>query len=517
MFPADVLSDSETSNDDVPVRHFHIAVLGTGFSGLGMAIRLKQRGYDDFVVLERATDIGGTWRDNTYPGCACDIPSHLYSFSFAPNPDWSHQYPRQTEIRDYLRSCADRFGILPHILWNSAVIDAAWNEDELRWHITTPQQHLTADVFISGNGPLNEPSFPALPGIEHFEGTLFHSSQWQHDYDLRGKRVAVIGTGASSIQFVPQIQPVVDHLLLFQRTPAWIVPRLDYPIPASQRALFRRLPITQRLKRLRIYLRNELTALGLLYRPKLMKAGIEIAQKHLESQVPDPILRAKLTPNYAMGCKRILVSGDFYPALGQPNVDVITDHIREVRAQRIVTADVQEHAVDAMICGTGFHVTDTSFPGHVRGCGGQTLAEAWQAGPSAYLGTAVAGFPNLFILIGPNTGLGHSSMVYMIEAQVVYILDALDVMRRRDVQAVSLRPEVQATFLAEMRRRMQGTAWSSGCSSWYLDAHGHNTTLWPGFTFEFKHRTRRFDVKSYILQTRRSPVQAATTPTASVQ
>ncbi len=507
MLPADDLSGNEASNADASVRHVHIAVLGTGFAGLGMAIRLKQRGYDDFVVLERATDIGGTWRDNTYPGCACDIPSHLYSFSFALNPDWSHQYPRQTEIRDYLRHCADRFEILPHILWNNAVIDAAWNEDEMRWHITTPQQQLTADIFISGNGPLNEPSFPSLPGIERFEGTLFHSSQWQHDYDLRGKRVAVIGTGASSIQFVPQIQPIVDQLLLFQRTPAWIMPRLDYQIPASQRAMFRYLPITQRLKRLRIYLRNEMTALALLYRPKLMKAAIEISQQHLERQVPDPALRAKLTPHYAMGCKRILVSGDFYPALSRPNVEVITDHISEVRAHSIVTADGQEHAVDAIICGTGFHVTDTSFPGHVRGCAGLSLADAWQTGPSAYLGTTVAGFPNLFILIGPNTGLGHSSMVYMIEAQIAYILDALRGMERHNVQAVALRPEVQAAFRAEMQRRMQGTAWTSGCSSWYLDARGHNTTLWPGFTFEFKHRTRRFDVQSYTWHSRKSSLQ----------
>ena len=500
-----VLPEASSNGHSHPsVRHFHIAILGTGFAGLGMAIRLKQRGYEDFIVLERASDLGGTWRDNTYPGCACDIPSHLYSFSFAPNPNWSHQYPLQPEIQEYLRSCARRFGILPHIRWRTELQEACWNEEEQRWQITTTQGPLTADILICGNGPLNEPSFPSLPGIERFEGVMFHSSQWNHDYDLRGKRVAVIGTGASAIQFVPQIQPLVERLTLFQRTPAWIVPRLDHPIPGWRRTLYRYLPFTRLLERARIYALHELVALGLVYRPDVMKRGMRLAQRHLEQQVPDPVLREKLTPHYAMGCKRILVSDDFYPALCQPNVELVTERIREVRAHSIVTEDNREYEVDALICGTGFHVTDIQLPHHLRGRDGTTLGERWQASPSAYLGTTVAGFPNLFFLIGPNTGLGHNSMVYMIESQINYILDCLRAMEKRKLQAVDVLPQAQEVFNGEIQRRMQGTAWTSGCKSWYLDASGRNPTLWPGFTFEFRRRTRRFDLRHYALIPRRA-------------
>ena len=501
-----------SSHDEAPTRHVHIAILGTGFSGLGMAIRLKQQGQEDFVVLEKATDIGGTWRDNTYPGCACDIPSHLYSFSFALNPRWSRAYSPQPEIRDYLRSCAKRFGILPHIQWNSELLEASWNEDNSRWHITTSQGQLTADILILGNGPLSEPSLPSIPGIEDFEGVLFHSAQWKHDYDLTGKRVAVIGTGASAVQFVPHIQPKVEHLSLFLRTPPWILPRLDHAIPAWQRTMFRILPITQRLARTRIYWRNELLVLGFVRKPDRMEEGMKIARRYLEKQVPDPVLRAKLTPQYMMGCKRILLSDDFYPALTRPNIEVITDRIREVRAHSIVTEDGREHEIDTIICGTGFHVTDTQFAGRVYGRGGQSLADSWQTGPNAYLGTTIAGFPNLFLLIGPNTGLGHNSMVYMIESQLNYILDCLRTMERRNLQFVEVQPEIQKTFNTEMQRRMQGTVWTSGCASWYLDANGHNTTLWPGFTFEFRRRTRHFDPQHYNLLPRQASADAKKSP-----
>ncbi|GHO88486.1 flavin-containing monooxygenase [Dictyobacter formicarum] len=484
-----------TNGNAVP--HTHIAILGAGFSGLGIAIKLKKHGYDDFIIIERAKDIGGTWRDNTYPGCACDIPSLLYSFSFAPNPNWSRLYPQQKEIQSYLRRCARRFGLLPHIRWHSELVEAAWNEDEQRWHITTTQEHFTSDIFICGNGPLNEPSLPAISGIEQFEGTIFHSSQWRHDYDLTGKHVAVIGTGASAIQFVPQIQPKVAQLTVFQRTPPWIVPRLDHPIPYWQQRLFRLLPVAQRLVRARIYLRNELTALGLVYRPEVMKEGMRFAQEHLARQVPDPLLREKLTPHYMMGCKRILVSDDFYPSLGQPNVELVTEPIREIKAHSVVTADGREHEVDTIICGTGFHVTDAPFPQHVRGRHNQTLAEKWNASPTAYLGTTIADFPNLFLLIGPYTGLGHNSMIYMIESQINYILDCLRKMERYRVQSVEIQPEAQAAFDDEMQRRLQGTAWTSGCVSWYLTSSGRNTTIWPGFTFEFRYRTRRFDWQHY--------------------
>ena len=490
---------SGSSNGEAHARHVHVAILGAGFSGLGMAIRLKQHGQQDFAVIERAADIGGTWRDNTYPGCACDIPSHLYSFSFALNPRWSRMYSPQREIWNYLRHWADRFGILPYIQWNSELLDASWNEDDQHWHITTTQGQLTADILILGNGPLSEPSLPPIPGIERFEGVLFHSARWKHDYDLTGKRVAVIGTGASAIQFVPQVQPRVGHLSLFQRTPPWILPRQDHPIPAWQRALFRILPITQRFVRIKIYWQRELLVPGFVHRSNILKRGEQLALRHLAKRVPDPELRAKLTPQYAMGCKRILLSDDFYPAITRPNVEVITERIREVRANSIVTEDGREREIDTIICATGFHVTDAHLPQHVHGRGGRSLADSWHAGPSAYLGTAVAGFPNLFLLIGPNTGLGHNSMVYMTESQITYILDCLRTMKRRNLRAVEVRPAAQETFNAELQQRMQGTVWISGCSSWYLDAGGRNTTLWPGFTFEFRRRTRHFDPQRYDL------------------
>jgi cation diffusion facilitator CzcD-associated flavoprotein CzcO len=489
----------EHSNHQPPRRHLHVVILGTGFSGLGMAIRLKQHGYENFVVLEQASDIGGTWRDNTYPGCACDIPSHLYSFSFALNPNWSRAYSPQREIWDYLRRCAKDYGILPHILWNTRLLEASWNEADQCWHITTSQGKLTANILILGNGPLSEPSLPSIPGIDRFEGVKFHSAQWNHVYDFAGKKVAVIGTGASSIQFVPRIQPQVGHLSLFLRTPPWILPRHDHRIPSWQRALFRVLPFTQSFVRTRIYWRQELIVLGFVYRSNILESVMGLAHHNLEKQVKDPILRAKLTPQYTIGCKRVLLSDDFYPSLNQSNVEVITDSIREVKANSIVTVDGLEHSIDAIIFGTGFHVTDSQLPQYIFGRDGHSLADHWHTGSSAYFGTTVSGFPNLFLLIGPNTGLGHNSMVFMIESQLNYIVDCLRTMDRRNLRAVDIRPEIQEAFETEMQKRMRDTVWTSGCKSWYLDASGHNTTLWPGFTFEYRRRIRHFDPRHYTL------------------
>ncbi|HEY7348400.1 MAG TPA: NAD(P)/FAD-dependent oxidoreductase [Ktedonobacterales bacterium] len=487
------------AQEAVGARRVRVAIVGAGFSGLGLAIRLKQQGIDDFVVLERGADVGGTWRDNTYPGCACDVQSHLYSFSFAPNPHWSHHYSPQQEILEYLRGCARQFGVTPSIRWNAEVVDASWEEEARQWRITTTRGQFTAQMLALGNGPLSEPSIPSIPGLDRFEGTLFHSARWEYDHDLTGKRVAVIGTGASAIQFVPHIQPKVGHLALFQRTPPWILPRLDHPISARRQALFRALPIAQRLARSAIYWQRELLVPGFLNRSRLLQRGEALALRHLERQITDPALRAKLTPGYRMGCKRILLSDDFYPAISQENVEVVTDRIQRVQAEGIVTEDGVERAFDTIILATGFHVTDMPLARCVRGRGGQTLADAWREGPRAYLGASVAGFPNLFVLIGPNTGLGHSSMVFMIESQLSYILDCLRLMDRRGIQAIEVRADAQGAFNVELQRRMQGTVWTSGCASWYLDAGGHNSTLWPGFTWQYRRRTRRFDPASYAL------------------
>jgi cation diffusion facilitator CzcD-associated flavoprotein CzcO len=502
---------SPTSATSTDARHAYIIIVGAGFSGVGMAIHLKQQGINDFILLERGDDLGGTWRDNTYPGCACDVPSQLYSFSFALNPDWGHVFSPQREIWAYLRDCAARYGILPHIRSRHEVRAAAWDEATCRWRLTTTQGDFTGDILILGQGPLSEPATPAIPGIESFAGTLFHSAQWDHDHDLRGERVAVIGTGASAIQIVPQIQPQVGHLILFQRTPPWIVPRLDRPVPRWRRRLYRAVPLTQRLARTLIYWQREFFALGFVYRPQMMRSAERIAAHHLRRQVPDPELRAKLTPHYQMGCKRILVSDDFYPAVTQPNVTVETAAIHEVRPHSIVTAEGREYAVDTIICATGFHVTDMPIAPRVRGRAGVTLADAWREGIQAYLGTTVAGFPNMFLLIGPNTGLGHTSMILMMEAQFAYITDALRMMAMRQVSTVEVQPAVQQAYNASVQRKLQGTVWLSGCASWYLDANGRNTTLWPGFTWEFRRKTRHFDADHYNLIPQRVAREVAVT------
>lgn len=488
-----------------------IAILGAGFAGIGLAIRLRQQGIEDFVVLERAADVGGTWRDNTYPGCQCDIPSHLYSFSFAPNPDWSRLFPTQPEIWEYLRDCAARFGVMGHVRFGCEVDGARWDGDAGLWRIETARGPLTARVLALGQGGLSEPALPPIPGIDRFEGTIFHSARWDHDHDLRGERVAVIGTGASAIQFIPYIQPLVDRLTLFQRTPPWVMPHPDRPVRAWERRLFSRLPFTQKLLRAGIYAFFESRVLPFTKRPDLMKMGERIALRHMRAQIPDdPELRRRLTPRYRMGCKRVLMSNTYYRALAQPNADVVTEPIAEIRERSIVTTGGAEHDVDTIVLATGFHVTDLPMAAWVRGRDGRTMAEVFAGSPQAYLGTTVAGFPNLFLLTGPNTGLGHNSIVYMLESQFNYVLGALRAMRARGADVLEVLPEAQQRFNAEIQRRMTGTVWTTGgCASWYIDRNGRNTTLWPGWTWEYRRRTRRFDPAPYRLERLPAAVPAA--------
>jgi cation diffusion facilitator CzcD-associated flavoprotein CzcO len=478
--------------------HHRIAIIGTGFAGLGMAIRLKQAGIHDFVLLERAGDVGGTWRDNTYPGCQCDVPSHLYSFSFAPNPDWSRTFSHQEEIWDYLRDCAERFEINPHLRLNHELLEAAWDEDAGLWRLETSAGDLTADVVVSGTGALSEPAIPDLPGLESFEGAAFHSAQWDHELDLTHKRVAVIGTGASAIQFVPHIQPQVEKLHLFQRTPPWVLPHSDRPITEPERRAYRRLPLLQRLMRSTIYWARETFVLNFV-RPRIAKLPERIGRRHLRKQVPDPELRRELTPDYTFGCKRALLSNDYYPALTCPNVEVVTHGISEVRANSVVAADGTEREVDVIIFGTGFRVQDMPVVDRVRGREGLTLAERWRESMQAYLGTTVAGFPNLFMLLGPNTGLGHTSVVVMVEAQIAYVMDALRAMDRHEWRSLEVREEAQRAYNERVQEGLRGTVWNAGgCASWYLDRSGRNTTLWPSFTWRFRERTRRFDPAPYV-------------------
>jgi cation diffusion facilitator CzcD-associated flavoprotein CzcO len=479
-------------------RHVRVAIVGTGFSGLGMAIRLRQRGIEDFVVLERAEEVGGTWRDNTYPGCACDVQAHLYSFSFARNPHWKSAFGSQPEVLDYLRRCADRFGVRPHIRFRHEVLGARWDEPEQRWHVETSGGDYTAQVLVSGMGYLSEPSIPALPGLDTFEGTAFHSARWDHDHDLSGRRVAVIGTGASAIQFVPKIQPVVGHLDLYQRTPPWIGPKHDKPSAGLNGWAIRNVPGYQRFRRGFNQWGREVLAFA-MNRPVLMKqVQKNLPAKHLAESIEDPELRAKLTPDYVTGCKRLLFSDDYYPAITQPNVELVTDGIAEVRPRSIVTVDGREREIDTIIFGTGFRVTDQPIAALVRGRGGLRLADAWDEGMSAYKGTTVAGFPNLFVLLGPNTTLGHSSMTLMIEAQIAYVLDCLRKMDRRGLATVEVRPGAQAAYNEKLQAMLSRTVWNTGgCRSWYLDAQGRNTTIWPTYTWRFRRRTKRFDLRSY--------------------
>ncbi len=486
-----------------------IAIIGAGFSGLGTAIRLRAEGFDDFVVLERHADVGGTWWANTYPGCACDVPSHLYSFSFAPNPEWSHTYSAQPEIRDYLRSCAARHDLYRSIRLGTSVESAAWDEAAGRWIVATSAGTLSARVLIAGMGPLTEPSVPAIPGLDRFAGAAFHSARWDHGHDLAGERVAVIGTGASAIQFVPAIQPEVARLHVFQRTPPWIMPHTGRRIRPGERRLYRRVPALQKAVRGAVYAGREVLVLGFVKRPALMRVPERIARRHLRAQVRDPALRARVTPDYAVGCKRILPSNRWYPALGEANVELVTDPIREVREHAVVTADGTERAVDAIIFGTGFRVTDMPIGEWVRGRGGQRLADAWQGSPRAHLGATIAGFPNLFVLLGPNTGLGHSSMVYMIESQIEHVVDALRVMRARGAGVAEVRAEAQAAYNREIDAKLAGTVWSTGCASWYLDRTGRNATNWPDWTWRFRLRTRRFDPSAHRLTPAGDRVQAA--------
>lgn len=486
------------------IRHARVAIVGTGFGGIGMAARLKMKGIDDLVVFERASDVGGVWRENVYPGCACDVQSHLYSLSFAQNPKWTRSYSPQPEILAYLRDCADRFDVRRHVRFNHDVEDATWDDARQRWVIRTSQGSYTAEVFITAVGGLSAPAIPNLPGLQTFRGKVMHSAQWDSAYDLTGKRVAVVGTGASAIQLVPAIQPKVAKLHLLQRTPAWIMPRNDRGISGAVQRLYGSMPGAQRMVRGGIYALRELLAIAFVH-PRILKTAQKIALKHLEKQVPDPELRRKLTPGYTMGCKRILVSDDYLPAVAQPNVELIAHGAREVREHAIVAADGTEREVDAIIFGTGFHVTDMPIGEKVRGRDGQTLAQVWRGSPKAHLGTTVAGFPNLFMLQGPNTGLGHTSVITMIESQMEHVLKALAYMEKKNLAALEPTEEAQQAFVAEVDQKMTGTVWmQGGCASWYVDATGRNSTLWPGFTFTFKRRVERFNPREYVGTARRA-------------
>jgi cation diffusion facilitator CzcD-associated flavoprotein CzcO len=494
--------------------HVPVAIVGSGFAGLGMAIALKRAGRHDFAVLERAHDVGGTWRDNSYPGCACDVPSHLYSFSFAPHPRWSRSFSPQPEIYAYLRKTADDFGVMPHIRFGTELLDATWVPERQHWAVSTSAGELTADVVVIGTGPLSEPTTPDLQGLSTFQGTTFHSAQWDHSWSAGGRRVAVVGTGASAIQFVPHLQRDAEQLVLLQRTAPWVLPRRDRAIRPWEQQLYARFPVLQKAARTAIYWGRESHILGFRYQHRLMRVAERMARRNLEKQVSDPVKRAKLTPHFTLGCKRVLLSNDYYRALDAANADVVTDRIAEVIPTGIVTEAADgtrtTHEVDTLVFGTGFSVTDPPVAGRLH-AGGRSLRQHWaDSGMQALNGLAVAGFPNLFLLVGPNTGLGHNSIVLMVEAQVGHVLKALEVMDDGAHGALEAHPDVQAGYNVRLQRQLQKTVWNrGGCQSWYLDSEGRNTTLWPTFTFTFMRQLAAFDANDYLVQPRvRQPAEA---------
>jgi cation diffusion facilitator CzcD-associated flavoprotein CzcO len=481
----------EPQSDAVP-RHVDILIVGSGFSGLCLAVRLRQARQDSFLIIEKEADIGGTWRDNRYPGCACDIPSHLYSLSFAPRNDWSRLYPSQPELWNYLGDIADQYGLRSKIRFNTEMQSARWDEAASLWHITTNAGAITARIFVSAIGALHVPAYPKIPGIETFAGNAFHSADWPVGLDLSGKRVAVIGTGASAVQFIPEIASKVAKLYVFQRTPPWVMPKLDRPIGRWEKLLFRFLPGYRRAFRIRLYWYYELRAFALNGNKRVLKKAEQISRKHRARQISDPSLRAKLKPNYRMGCKRILISNEYYPVLTRPNVELVTENIAEISADEIVTGQNRRRAVDVIIYGTGFDVSGSLKRLSVTGRNGIGLSTTWQTEVPSYYGICVSGFPNFFMLLGPNTGLGHNSVVIMIEAQVKYIMRCLSFMRWKHLKTIDVKPDAQTNFYRKIQERLKPTVWQSGgCRSWYQDDKGRNVSIWPGFTFDYRWQTRR--------------------------
>ena len=496
------MSETFTRDPNASEISVETLIIGAGFSGICMGIKLREAGMNSFLIIEKSADIGGTWWDNRYPGCACDIPSHLYSFSFEPSTEWTRMYPGQREIHAYLKGVVERHELAPNIRLNTRFCEAVWDESTGEWHATTLDGlRIRARVLVSGMGALHVPRYPEIKGIERFKGPAFHSANWNHSVRLEGKNVAVVGTGASAIQFVPQIAPRVGKLHLFQRTPPWIVPRLDFAFSEKWKRRFRNIPPTRWALRQFIFWRQEFRVLGFLGNETIRKKAEEIAHRHRERQVEDPKIRGALTPNYQLGCKRVLVSDDYYPTLNRSNVELVTDAIAEVREQSIVTENGIERPIDVLIYGTGFRATEPLIGCRVVGRGGVEIHEAWGKRMSAYLGVTVNGFPNFFMMLGPNTGLGHNSVVLMIEAQVRYAMNCLKLMKRRNQRVIEVRAESQARFVEEIYRRMGGTVWQSGgCKSWYQDpTTGELTTIWPGSVVAYLRRTRSVAPSDYEL------------------
>ena len=475
-----------------------VLIIGAGFAGVGLAIQLQKRGIDDFLVLEKAASVGGTWRDNHYPGAACDVPSHLYSYSFEPKTDWSRKFAPQAEIVAYIQHCVDKHQLAGKIRCNTEVASAEFEQASGLWRVIGKDgEHYLAQALVSACGQLNQPAYPRIPGLESFAGEAFHSARWNHAYDLAGKRVAVIGTGASAIQFVPEIVPKVQHLTLFQRSAAYVISKPDRAYKRWELALLRRWPWLQQIDRGLKYVQHEVRALAFIHFPVLMKLFQFSFQRHLAAAIADPERQRQLQPDYPLGCKRILISNNYFPALAQGNVEIVNQAIQSITPHGVVTADGREHPVDALIYGTGFAATDFLAPMQIKGLGGVELNQAWRDGAEAYKGISVNGFPNLFLLYGPNTNLGHNSILYMLESQFAYVLNCLDALQQQGLRYMDVKPQVQQRFNQHLQQVIRHSIWEQGCTSWYKNAAGKNTNNWPGFTFTYRQQTRHLELADY--------------------
>jgi cation diffusion facilitator CzcD-associated flavoprotein CzcO len=477
-----------------------VAVIGSGFGGLGAAVRLKETGVTSVVIFERAQDLGGTWRDNRYPGCRCDVASNLYSFSFAPNPGWTNTYSYQAEIWRYLQDVADKHHLRDLIKFDHDVDDVSFETTTKLWRVSTQHGEFYARCVVLATGGLAEPRLPDIKGLDGFEGPIMHTAQWRDDVELTNKRVGVIGTGASAIQVVPEIASRVSSLILFQRTPSWVLPHLGQPVIERTKKIFTMLPLAQRLNRALGYWRRELMVLGFVKDPRRMTKAETTSREHLARQISDNNLREQLTPRYRLGCKRVLISNDFYPAVARDNVTLVTDPIASIEARGIRTRDGTLHELDVLIMATGFFVTDNPMATKVHGASGQQLAEAFRGHGANYLGTTFPDFANLFMLGGPNTALGHSSVIFMLESQLNYVTKAINVALDGNV-LIEPKAHIAARWTRDVQAKLSGTVWATGCSSWYLNEAGENTTIWPDFTFKFRNATRHFDPRDHKITT----------------
>lgn len=472
-----------------------IAIVGAGFAGLGMAIELQRAGIDSFIIYEAHEEVGGTWRDNTYPGCACDIPSHLYSYSYELNPDWSRTYSPQPEIQEYLVGCAETYGLYSKIRFNTAIAEAHYNEETGLWTLISDDgESLISRVLVLAVGGLRKPKLPDFPGLESFDGDWFHSARWDHDTELKNNRVGVVGTGASAVQIVPSIADGTSEVKVFQRSAPWVVPRKDYAYPAWVKRLFEIVPGLQRAYRGLIYGRHELQGMGLVRLHGLLEVFEWFARRYIRESFDHPQMRSKVTPDYTIGCKRILISSDYYPALNRPDVTLVDTAVERFTSDGIVDAEGAEHKLDTLVMATGFDIEGFLSHIDITGRGGRTLEKSWARGARAYYGVAASGFPNMYMLVGPNTGLGHNSIVFMIEAQAQMVRQAIELLIEEQASAMEVRPSVQRRFNQELRRRLEDTIWQTGgCHSWYVSEDGQNHTLWPGLTIEYWLRTRHLN------------------------